>query len=384
LKLKCRPEDFRVEERLDLRTRRHGRYSIYRLEKRGWNTLDVMRELRKRHGLRQLGRAGLKDRHSLSVQYLSATGKGPAFVSGKGYHLRLVGMRDEPIRPGMLTGNRFTITLRSLTSDEAKLVAKAFPTVTRDGLPNYYDEQRFGSARHGKGFVAKRLVRGHNNGALRLWLATPSAADDSRTRSRKTNLESVWGDWARCQEYADPEGAPVFRHLLQHPRDYKGAVQRIPREMVELFVNAYQAWLWNETLASVVERSVGATVRRRYLLGSFVFPGAPAAGEVRYLRKLSIPVPGPGARFTSDRVAACMASVLAREGVELGGLKTKVRLNGGRFKPIRRPALVRPIRADHSKPANDEMHSGRLRMTLSFFLPSGSYATLIVKRLMLG
>jgi tRNA(Glu) U13 pseudouridine synthase TruD len=69
MKLKVKPEDFRVEERLKLRIKRGGLFSVYRLEKRLWNTLDVVRQLEQKYGMRRISRAGLKDRYSCSVQY---------------------------------------------------------------------------------------------------------------------------------------------------------------------------------------------------------------------------------------------------------------------------------------------------------------------------
>ena len=49
-----------------------------------------------------------------------------------------------------------------------------------DGFPNYHDEQRFGSARLGKGFIARRLIEGDLNEALKLYMATPAANDVRR------------------------------------------------------------------------------------------------------------------------------------------------------------------------------------------------------------
>ncbi|MBM3315960.1 tRNA pseudouridine(13) synthase TruD, partial [candidate division WOR-3 bacterium] len=175
MKLKCRPEDFRVEEVLSLRLGRRGPFSVYRLEKRGWNTLDAIRHLEQAHGLRRLSRAGIKDRYSESVQFLSLSGRGPRLVKEKNYSLRLCGMADEPVSRRVLLGNRFRITLRAVTLPEVEAVMRSVPEVREFGLPNYYDEQRLGSARHGQGFIARRLIDGHYNGALKLYLATPSS-----------------------------------------------------------------------------------------------------------------------------------------------------------------------------------------------------------------
>ena len=109
MKLKVRPEDFRVEEKLGLKLKRAGAFSVYRLEKRLWNTLDVIRHLEQRHGMRRIGRAGLKDRYALSTQFLSIPGSGPQSIVEKNYSLRFVGRADQPVSRDALLGNRFTI-----------------------------------------------------------------------------------------------------------------------------------------------------------------------------------------------------------------------------------------------------------------------------------
>ncbi len=383
MKVKCRPEDFRVEEKLKLRLTKRGPYSVYRLEKKHWNTLDVIRDLERRHHLPRISRAGLKDRHSLSIQYLSIRGKGPSNITETNYKLRLAGMAYEPVTRDQLLGNRFNIVLRALPDKEVDAVRAALPLVTRFGVPNYYDDQRFGSARHGQGFVARKLIDRHYNGALKLFLATPCAADDSRTRRTRKLLRENWRDWRSCLRLAPTEAKDALKHLAFRPSDFKGAVQLLPRPLLELFINAYQAYFWNQIMAEVLTRLKVRTRQLGYSVGTFLFYEELAPKQHRYLKKLIIPAPGPGARFTSDRVASITDSVLAREGLELTGLKLQLRMHGLFFKPYERKALVSPSGLNLSSPEPDDLYPGRKKLRLSFFLPSGSYATIIIKRLVL-
>lgn len=384
MKVKCRPEDFRVEEVVRLRLKARGAYSIYRLEKRGWNTLDVVRHLETRHGLRRLSRAGLKDRYSHSIQFLSLPGRGPREIRERNYSLRFAGMADEPVSRDVLLGNRFRIVMRALDEAELKTASSALPSLRRYGVPNYYDEQRLGSARHGQGFIARKLIDGHFNGALRLQLATPSSADDSRTRRQKSALAAAWGDWSRCLEYCPAEARPALEHLKSHPRQFERAVALLPRALLELFVNAYQAWLWNETMVELFEELGVPTQALPYSLGRLAFYGSLSPANHSFLRRLIVPVPGPKAVFTSDRVARVAARVLAREGLNLSRLRLRLRVRGLFFKPYPRRALLEPRQLAVSEPEPDEIYPGRSRLTLSFFLPAGSFATIVVKRLSLA
>lgn len=381
MKIKCRPEDFRVEEIINLDLKPKGQYSIYRLEKRYWNTLDLISRLKYRYGLKNLSRAGLKDRYSHSIQYLSLPGKGPKKITEDNYSLFLVGMADEPVTRDCLVGNRFNIIIRSLNETEIETLKHSFNSVKRFGFPNYYDEQRLGSARHGKGFIARKLIDGHYNGALKLFLATPSADDNSNTKKRKRLLAFYWGDWEKCYEFAPLEGKPIFQYLREHHRDFIGAVQLIPKTLLELFLNAYQSWLWNEVMATLLMEMGLGKITVPYGFGKLIFYESLASEEVKYLTRLVIPAPAPKAEFKSERVARITTEVLQKEGLELKQLKLKFRIKGVFFKPYERAAIVYPRKLKEGAFEPDELYPEKSKLALAFTLPAGSYATVLIKRL---
>ena len=74
MKLKRQPEDFRVEELPLVEGGDRGRFGFYRLTKRGVGTLEAIEEIRRRRwnlSGRQIGYGGLKDRHAVTIQYLT-------------------------------------------------------------------------------------------------------------------------------------------------------------------------------------------------------------------------------------------------------------------------------------------------------------------------
>jgi tRNA pseudouridine13 synthase len=384
MRIKCRPDDFQVREKLDLRVGRSGQYSVYRLRKQLWNTLDVVRDLERKHGFVDVGRAGLKDRYSLSTQYLSVPGRGPRKVTDKNYTLEYIGRSEEPVSRRILLGNDFTVTARDLHEREAEVILQSLPAVQRFGFANYYDEQRLGSARHGEGFIARRMVDGHFNGALKLYLATPSPADDPKTRRMKTLVAENWGRWVDVVRLVPYEARPVVEHLIRKPRDFKGAIGFVPRSLLELFIGAYQAYFWNETLV-VFLRELGTPTREiSYSHGHLAFWNELSAEHDACLDKLVIPAIGPRAKFQSERIQAITTALLKREGLELGDLKPKTHILGIFFKSYERRARVVPERLRSTKPEPDDLYPGRLKLTLSMFLPAGSYATILLKRLSLA
>ena len=102
------------------------------------------------------------------------------------------------------------------------------------------------------------------------------------------------------------------------------------------------------------------------------------AGVVEKLEVLALPLPTARWKPAADdpRLPAVEA-VLAGEGLTLRDLQVR----GVRdlfFSKGERSALCRPVNLANEW-ADDERHPGRRRLALSFDLPRGSYATIVVK-----
>src|SRR5439155_26432407 len=135
--------------------------------------------------------------------------------------------------------------------------ARALQEVRADGVPNYFDDQRFGSVQEGGEFVARALVRGDHEEALRLALAAPYAHDRAAAKKEKATLRACWGDWAVCKERL-PRGhaRSLVDYLLHHPDDFRGALERLHPELRGLYLSAYQSHLWNRMLARWLRQHV--------------------------------------------------------------------------------------------------------------------------------
>jgi tRNA pseudouridine13 synthase len=385
MKIKVFPEDFRVDEKLTIETGSKGKFSIYRLEKRNWSTLDLVDYLKRNYSLSSLRYAGLKDRYAHSFQYVSILGEGPKKIAEKNFSLTFLGKSDQPVRRHLLIGNSFRIVLRDLTESDIPKIKSTLEIIKKEGLPNYFDEQRFGSIRHRRGFFAQKLILGHFNGALKLYLATPSGVDAAKTRENKKFLAEHWGDWktvhcrpstVNCSEFR-----PVLSYLVRHPKDFKGAVRQINRKLLEMFVVAYQSYLWNEILSELL-RSFNLTLYHYpYLAGTLFFYQELPKSAKSYLTSLLIPTPSYKTSFQSEKIERITDEVLSREGLLLKSLKIPVRIKGIFFKTFLRRALVFPEKLSVQESAPDEFYEKKLKLGLAFFLPKGSYATILVKRL---
>jgi tRNA pseudouridine13 synthase len=170
MKLKRQPEDFRVEELPLVEGGDFGRFGFYRLTKRGIGTLEAIEAIRRRWNLsgRQISYGGLKDRHAVTIQYLTILDGPDRGLKEGSLDLEPVGRLTHPYGPNQFRGNRFTVVLRDLSPEKARTAEQALEELPRDGLPNYFDDQRFGSVGYDGDFIGRAwLVGDHEKASVR-------------------------------------------------------------------------------------------------------------------------------------------------------------------------------------------------------------------------
>ncbi|MEO0185770.1 MAG: tRNA pseudouridine(13) synthase TruD [candidate division WOR-3 bacterium] len=383
MKIKVQPEDFKVEEIIDIQINKDGPYTLLKLQKRYWNTLDVIDFVARKLSVskKNFSRAGLKDRYSLSIQYLSFRGDFTRTVEEKNFRLEPVGKIPKPISPDSLCGNKFAITLRDLNDNEIGKIKRNYPEVIDYGLPNYFDEQRFGSARHRQGFFAKFLMRGHYRGALKSLLCFPYKEDSRSLKFFKKTCAENWGNWDKCLKVSPVEFRKILFFLRENPNDCKNAIKMIDRDMLNLYLLAYQSYLFNKVLSSVVKECAEGVIEVPYSMGSFLF--------YRKLRKRDF-VAGLKIPMLTEKVdmsgflGKAIRSVLDSEMIQLKDFKlSKMRFRGVRFKSFLRSAIIFPKDFLIGRPQDDEIYKNKRKILLNFWLPPGAYATTLIKRLMI-
>jgi tRNA pseudouridine13 synthase len=151
-RIKTTPDDFAVEEVLGFEPSDEGEHVFLRIEKRGENTDYVARLIARLAGVkrRDIGYAGLKDRHGRTVQWFSVQlpgQAGPDWRELESATVRVLDVRRNrrKLRRGATTGNRFDITIRELAGERADLEQRLAQIAER-GVPNYFGAQRFGHA----------------------------------------------------------------------------------------------------------------------------------------------------------------------------------------------------------------------------------------------
>jgi tRNA pseudouridine13 synthase len=385
MKVKQSPEDFQVEELTDIVSGAAGPFAFYRLEKRGWTTPDALAAIRRRWQLdnRRLSYGGLKDRHAQTVQYLTIFRGPQRNLTHHDIHVEYLGQRPAPYTSQDIRANRFRITLRDLPAQAVDTAIPRLESVRVEGVPNYFDDQRFGSVERQGEFVAHAMVLGRFEDALRLALASDYEYDRAEQKREKAILREHWGDWKTCKERL-PRGhaRSLVDYLVHHPTDFKGAVARLRPDLSGLYVSAYQSHLWNRMLARWLTQRCRAeqlqTVRLR--LGEVPMHQGLDASQRAELAGLLLPLPSARLKLApEDPLRPLVEAVMAEEGLQLEEMKIKG-LRQPFFSRGERPALCLPASLEYASEP-DERHAGRQKLQLGFDLPRGSYATLIVKRI---
>jgi tRNA pseudouridine13 synthase len=384
MKLKQQPEDFEVEELTDVVPSSVGPFALYRLEKRSWATLDALQAVRRRWKIepRRVSYGGLKDRHARTVQYLTIFHGPQRRLKHHDVTLHYLGRVPKPYTSKDIRANRFRITLRCLTPGETPLAVQALDEVRADGVPNYFDDQRFGSVAKEERFVARSLILGHYEEALRLALAEPYRYDRGPQKREKAILRDHWRDWTVCKALLSRGHArSIVDYLVSHPENFRGAVARMRPELLSLYLSAYQSHIWNRILA----RAVAQLCRPEQLvlielrLGKVPMHRLLDDGQRDRLAQLQLPLPSARVKLgPSDSRTPLVEAVLAEESMRLNDFKIKA-FREPFFAKGERPARCMPTGLAYEASA-DEGNTGKQKLTLAFELPRGSYATLIVKR----
>jgi tRNA pseudouridine13 synthase len=384
MKLKCLPEDFRVEELTTARADGPGRYTFYRLTKRNVGTIEVIGAVCRRWNLagRRVSYAGLKDRHASTIQYLTIADGPMRSMADRNFELEPVGRLDQPYTSRLIRGNRFEIVLRGLTDRQRDRIAAQVDAVARDGLPNYFDDQRFGSVGAETQFIAHAWLCGQYERALRLALVESSPSDRSAQKELKGILSSHWGRWREAKAQLPRSSArSIVTYLVDHPTDFRGAFARIRRELRTLYFSAFQSHLWNLALARWLECSLrpDQIVPVSLKLGRFPFPRQLDETQAGRLGQSVLPLPCARSAPPEGCLGELYAELLQNFRLAWRDLRVK-HLRDVFFSKGSRSCLVFPQQVA-AQPVNDALHPGRHGFHLAFDLDKGSYATILVKRL---
>ena len=164
-RIKQLPDDFVVEEELAFPFSGEGEHVYLQIRKTSQNTMWAAGLLAKHFSVkeRDIGYAGLKDRHAITTQWMSLPAKFATDEKIKSFACPDIDIIDVQrhtgkLRKGAIKNNRFKIIVRNIKINDAELKQR-LESIIQTGVPNYFDEQRFGLHRQNL-IAAEKMFKG--------------------------------------------------------------------------------------------------------------------------------------------------------------------------------------------------------------------------------
>ncbi len=327
-KLKQIPQDFIVIEKTNVKFQK-GNYHYFELKKTNLTTNQSISKVADilKIPLKSIGYAGTKDKKAITTQLISIKTKRELknfHINKPNLKLTYLGTNNKPLSLGDLQGNHFKIIIRNIEKKPTKI----------NSIPNYFDQQRFSTNNKEIGeFIIKKDF--------------------------KSTIKLL-------KENNHPN---LLQHLKKYPTDYVGAIKKINKRILLLYIHSYQSFLFNELLSQYIIKNFKKHQIKTFPFGKLAFPLKP------HTKQTQLPIIG----FNTDQPCS---EILKKH-------KLSKRDFIIRQLPLlsqqgdMRNAFVEVKNFKFSKLTNDKLNKNKKKITLSFTLQKGSYATMVIKSLML-
>lgn len=361
--MKEQVSDFIVSELASHETG-EGDHLIVKLRKQNMTTMEAVDTLSNMLHISKdrIGYAGNKDKRAVTEQYISVQGVSEEDVKQiftDEFELEIVG-KNGHISLGDLNANRFEITIRDLNLPVEDIRNRTLKVVEElnGKFPNYFGGQRFGSSRPITHQVGRHILKGEFEEAVWTYIAKPY---DSEYKSIRKVREELWetrqaeGMAEKFPKHYRYEKALLY-HLTKNEGDYRGAIKRLPEGLQQLFIHAYQSWVFNRVLSKLIE-------------------------EGWYDEEYEIPLVGYKTDLKDNRPENMIEDILEEEGID----QEDFRLQD--FPELRSEGSYRRAFADFRNfeildIGDDDLNMAKNRMTVKFDLPKGAYATVLLREIM--
>lgn len=418
--IKSSPEDFIVEEILIDRSRAsinpeanlrsfasHGRYLICVLIKRGWDTLLAVEEISKLIGVdsSRVGFAGIKDANALTAQYISIGGipeSKLASIKIKDVIVKPLGYSDEEISPRKLFGNMFTVRVRSIKLKEKTIQSRIRKICSElndfGGIPNFFGHQRFGTIRPITHLVGKSVLKGDFEGAVMTFLSYASPFEGAKAREARRELCESMDFKAALKRFPKTlmYERIILKHLLNVPRDYLGALYKLPLNFRKLFIQSYQSYLFNRFLSERIKRGMPL---REVLVGDYAIKlnslGLPekifvevkdsnvaSVNEEVKMGRMALALPLLGSRqpMSKGLQGEIEAEILEEEGFSRDYFQRAKALKVNIFGGLR--VALEKIIGLETRVVSEKKGSSESSLEFKFILHKGAYATIVLREFM--
>lgn len=404
-KLRTIVEDFIVEEISKYPPPlENGRYTIARVTDKNWETNQLVRELSNvlHVSRKRISFAGTKDKRALKSRLMSFY-KIPvdklSDIKIKDVKIENVYSSDHAVKIGELLGNKFEIKVRDIVRDVTKKNIQSIASIIErhSGFPNFYGIQRFGITRPITHVVGKHIVNADFEEAVMSYIANPIAGEDKDTYCLRELLQKTYDFSEALACYPDNLSfeKAILNKLVLDSEDFVNALKELPKNLLTMFIYAYQSYLFNRILSERIKRKLPLN---KAVVGDIILPfrknvieETPVNVRENNIEKVNLQI-SRGRAFITGLLIGNDSEF--SEG-EMGEIEHKI-IEEEKIDPRdfiipeipylsssgSRRSLLAPIRNLEYKLEKDELNPDKLLLNLKFELLKGCYATSLLREFM--
>jgi tRNA pseudouridine13 synthase len=404
-KLRSIPEDFVVREASNYPSEKeNGIFTIADVTATNWETNLLVRELSNwLHISRQrIGFAGTKDKRAKTTRLMSFYNipiDKLSEVKIKDVEIENIYTSGHPIKIGNLIGNIFEIIVRNIDrkikSDCVKDVASFI--VKYGGFPNFYGVQRFGVVRPITHVVGKYIVKSDFEKAAMSYIANPMEGEDEESYLLREQLEKTYDFSEALKSYPNKLNfeKAILNKLVVNPKDFVGALKELPKNLLTMFVYAYQSYLFNRILSERIRKKLPLN---EAIAGDIVLPIKKGVIDQNYIMVRENNIEKVNKQISKSK-AAISGVLFGSDSVfsdgEMGEIEHKI-IDSEKIDPRdfiipdityisslgSRHLLLAFIKGLDFKLIADELNKDKRALILKFELQKGCYATSLLREFM--
>ncbi len=325
---------------------------------------------------KRIGYAGLKDKRALTSQRISIFE--PSLERLKKFYFKTIKVYDptwskKRIDIGDLKENKFVVTIRqikNLAEEEIRTITEeCISQIQKNGLINYFGEQRFGGTREITHRVGKLFMKSKFKEGIILYLTETNDFETEDIKAARSALKEDLDFGHHASSFPASFGyeSAMLNHLAKNPDDYLGAIQVLPKAVQYLFIHAYQSYLFNELINMRLDRGYGLN---------------PIDGDRIVNGSVQLPLFGFQSTFSEGLAGELEKELLTKEGIMFDDFYNRdysVLSSKGEYRDIKTEAHQLKL----IEIGDDERHleEGYKKLIISFTLSKGNYATVLLREL---
>ncbi len=234
-------------------------FPVYEIEKKGMDSNHAVITLKKKLGI-DLKIVGIKDAKATTSQYASANNSKRTIKDFKidKISLKFVGFSKKPIEKSMLVGNKFDIKIVNPRDNSDNNLSGFLSEINNVG--NFYGLQRFGSERLVTHLVGKAILKRNFSEAVNILLTHTTKFDSAFSIEIREKLKDLKNNKNIVKII--PKGMDIEKKMADEiikGKESISVLRSIPINIRRLFVQAFQAFMFNKTLSYAIGNDLPIT-----------------------------------------------------------------------------------------------------------------------------